>query len=73
MKYYIDRIEDGVAVMDADSGERITVPVDRLPDGVRDGSVVFMQPDGAFAHDEEAENERRKTLFSKFQNLKNRK
>ena len=48
MRYYIDRIEGGIAVMDSEGGERITVSVGRLPDGVRDGSVLILMPDGVF-------------------------
>lgn len=72
MKYCVDRTQDGLAVMVAESGERITVPADSLPEGVRDGSIVVLLSDGTFDRDIEAENERRKMLFSKLQKLKDR-
>lgn len=72
MRYYIDRIEDGTAVMDSDGGERITVPVGRLPEGARDGSVLLCMSDGTFVHDAEAEADRRRTLSERFSRLKNR-
>lgn len=72
MRYYIDRIEDGIAVMDSEGGERITVPVGRLPDRVRDGSVLILMPDGVFLHDCATETERRRALSERFSRLKNR-
>lgn len=72
MKYYIDRIEEGLAVMDSDDGERMTVPVEKLPHGIRDGSVVIRMSDGTFVRDEAEEAERRKTMSSRFERLKNR-
>ena len=58
--------------MDSEGGERITVPVGGLPDGVRDGSVLILMPDGVFLHDRAAETERRRALSERFSRLKNR-
>ena len=72
LKYYIDRIEEGIAIADNDAGERITVPVAELPIGVRDGSVLEKLPDGTFVADEKTEAERRSSLNARLQRLKKR-
>lgn len=73
MKYYVDRIEEGVAVMDNDLGEQIKVPLSRLPDGIRDGSVLERDENGIFTHNEDAEAQRRKEMSERLRRLKNRK
>lgn len=72
MNYYVDRIEDGFAVLDNDAGERLIACVSDLPSGIRDGSVLKRLADGSFAIDETAENERRRALADRLQRLKNR-
>ena len=70
-KLYIDRIEGDCAVVEH-GGEMIDIPLLKLPDGVREGTVLTVTENG-YEADEEAEAERRKLLFSKQNALFNRK
>jgi hypothetical protein len=38
----LDRVEEGLAVLVADDGRRITVPESALPGGTLEGSVLIM-------------------------------
>ena len=62
MKYSIDRIDNGVAVMITENGERRISPVTLLPDGCKEGSVL-LEKDGKFLHDLPAETKRRRRFF----------
>ncbi len=44
MKWTVDRIEDGIAVLvlQDDPRQRITVPVGALPDGCREGDILTL-------------------------------
>lgn len=53
--WLLDRIEDGHAVLVAESGARRTIPVDRLPPGAREGHALReLEEDAGFAIDEAA-------------------
>lgn len=55
----VDRIEEGVAVIIADDGMRLEVPLESLPVGTREGSVIKRTPDG-FEPDPDEEELRRR-------------
>lgn len=64
----VDRIENGIAVIEGDDGAFFQLPASQLPDGVREGSVLRRTQDG-FALDSEAERERRHMLYEKTKRL----
>jgi len=68
MQYIIDRIEGGIAVCERADGGFEDIPLDQLPGGAREGSVLVLR-DGAWALDLKAEQERRKQLFEKQEGL----
>lgn len=45
MKWIVDRIEDGIATVETDDMSVITVPLSKLPEGVREGDVVTLSLD----------------------------
>lgn len=68
MKIYVDRIEEGIAVCEGESLERLEVPLSALPVGVREGSVLLF--DGAaYSLDTAAEEERRRKLSERQKRL----
>ena len=68
MQYIIDRIEGGLAVCERADGILVHVPLQELPHGVREGSVLHTR-DGACEPDLQAEKERRSRLFAKQEGL----
>jgi len=68
MQYIIDRFEDGVAVLEKEDGAREDIPLEELPEGAREGSVLVRE-NGAWALDLQEEEERRKRLFAKQEGL----
>lgn len=60
---YVDRIEDGIAVLETADNCFVRVPLAELPANVKEGSVLKMQNGGYFL-DEEAEKERKRKLLS---------
>ena len=69
MTYIVDRIEEGIAVLEDNNLNRREVPEKLLPPGTEDGSVLRLMEDGSFALDKEETNRRRKRLFNLQQNL----
>lgn len=58
--YVIDRIEEGIAVLVRDSGEKMEVPLSSLPSGAHEGSCLRPCECGfAFDEGEEAMRKRR--------------
>ena len=68
MRYIIDRIEGGIAVCEKEDGSLEDIPLQTLPRGAREGSVLICD-DGAWALDLQAEEERRARLFAKQEGL----
>lgn len=65
----IDRFEGHLAVIEMES-EMLTVPVDELPEGAREGDVI-MQVAGSWVIDSEATEKRKKQATSKLKKLWN--
>ncbi len=63
MMFYVDRIEDNLAVCEAADGEILTIPIDALPDGTREGSVLEQDQSGVWRQNLEEEARRRNKLF----------
>lgn len=68
MIYIIDRIEEGVAVLVSDSGEKMEVPLSGLPSGAHEGSCLRPCERG-FALDEEEEAARKRRIERKLNAL----
>lgn len=57
----VDRIEGNIAVIEQEDGSFIEIPLHRLPEGVREGSVLT-QTECGFSMDAAAERARRELL-----------
>lgn len=69
MEYYtLDRFEGGVAVLVAEEGGSILVPICQLPFGMREGAVLRREGQN-FTLDEAAESERRAAANDKLARL----
>lgn len=68
MIYVIDRIEEGIAVLVSDSGEKIEVLLSGLPSGAHEGSCLRPCERG-FALDEEEEAARKRRIERKLNAL----
>lgn len=64
----IDRIENGIAVIEGEDGAFFQLAVSQLPKDAREGSVLRRTQDG-FALDPEAGRERRRMLYEKTRRL----
>lgn len=69
MKLYVDRLEGELVVCETETGERLTLALDELPDGVREGSVLEQDEIGSFVLDAKAEEKRRRELFDRQEDL----
>ncbi len=56
----IDRIEDGIAVIETESGH-IEVPAEKLAPDVREGDVVVLE-NGLYSADKSASDKRRREI-----------
>lgn len=59
----VDRIEDGVAVIETENGSFIHIDATLLPHGAREGWVLA-EVDGVLTRDAEAEDRRKAMLFA---------
>lgn len=66
--YVIDRIEEGIAVLVRDSGEKMEVPLSSLPSGAHEGSCLRPCERG-FALDEGEEVARKRRIERKLNAL----
>ena len=62
MKYIVDRITEGKAVLESETGERKVVDASLLPDGVREGGCLA-ESNGCFLPDRAMEAQRRRGFF----------
>lgn len=63
----IDRVEEGIAVVIGDNGERLELPLSALPKGAREGSEI-LQTEGGFELDPN-EEEHRKEIIARTRRL----
>jgi len=68
MQYIIDRIEQGIAICEEESGTMVKLPLKELPIGSREGDVLF-KLNGTFQFDGEATNRRRQKMREKLNRL----
>lgn len=66
--YVIDRIEEGIAVLVCDSGEKMEVPFSGLPSGAHEGSCLRPCECG-FTLDERKEATRKRRIERKLNSL----
>lgn len=67
MKYTVDRISDGYAVLESDN-VRLTVDSSKLPEDVSEGDIIEERPEGYMILKNETE-ERRKLILKKLGRL----
>ena len=72
MKYTVDRIGEGRAVLESETGERLVIEASLLPEGAREGSCLT-ETDGVFLPDPVRERKRRKKLYRMLRSLKSKK
>lgn len=69
MKYSIDRIENGIAILEnLETGIKKEVTLELLPENVIEGNVIIEKE--TYELDLTSEQERRNSLKSRFDNLK---
>ena len=68
MRYIVDRFEDGLAVCEQEDGALENIPLEELPEGTREGSVLVCE-DGTWTLDLKSEEERRARLYAKQEGL----
>ena len=68
MKYIIDRLEEGLAVCETESRERISIPADHLPEGIKEGDVL-KEEKGVFSLDPMETDRRRREHKKKLMDL----
>lgn len=71
MTFYVDRIEENLAVVQREDGVPGFIFRKELPEGTREGSVLIYE-DGVYRLDEEKEKARRRAMFRRLQKLKKR-
>lgn len=71
-KLIVDRIIDGIAVLEKEDMSHIQVPVDCIASEIKEGSVLIFDGE-KYIPDINEEAERRKKLFAMQEMLKNRK
>ncbi|MHC1694298.1 MAG: DUF3006 domain-containing protein [Eubacteriales bacterium] len=58
MYFCVDRIDDEFAMLISDEGERIRIGLSKLPEGIRESSILTRSPAG-YVMDEAEEKKRR--------------
>ena len=71
MTFYVDRIEENLAVVQREDGVPGFIFRKELPEGTREGSVLIYE-DGAYRLDEEKEKARRRAMYRRLLKLKKR-
>jgi len=71
MRYVIDRITDGKAVLEDENAEHIVIDASLLPQSAREGSVVI-EKDGVYISDITEEKRRRRRLYLMLNKLRGR-
>lgn len=69
MKYSVDRVEEGLAVLVGDDGETLVVELSLLPEGTDEGSVLDGDPENGFTTDIDEQIKRRKENFDLLNSL----
>ena len=67
-KYIVDRIEEGIIILEKEDMTHIEIDKNDFPFEVSEGNVLIYDS-GAFFHDNDEENIRRKRIFEKQKNI----
>ncbi len=68
IRYTVDRIEEGMAVLEKEDLTHIEIPVSELSLEVKEGNVLHFE-NGKFTLDEATEAERRRRILEKQRNI----
>lgn len=68
----IDRFEDDIAVCEKEDMTTIDIPINKLPQGIKVGSVLAITNDGTMIIDEEEEKHRRDRIYSLYEDILNK-
>lgn len=68
IKYTVDRVEDGIAVLEKEDLSHVELKVSEIPFTVKEGNVLLFD-EGKFILDFSEEEERRKTILEKQRNI----
>ena len=68
----IDRFEDDIAVCEKEDMTTIDIPINKLPQGIKIGSVLAITYDGTMIIDEEEEKHRRDRIYSLYEDILNK-
>ena len=68
MKYTVDRVSEGVAVLETETGERRALELAKLPENIREGDCLT-EADSIFSLDAERTSARRKKLHARLKAL----
>ena len=71
MKFTVERIEDGIAVLEDEQGSFTEINASLLPPQIKSGSIVTSE-DGVYKMEMQVDKDRKKMLFEKQQKLLNR-
>lgn len=67
-KFIVDRIEDGIATLEAESGEHINISVSFIGETITAGSVLTLE-NGEYSVDEEATSIRKSKILKKHRSV----
>ena len=67
-KYIVDRIENGIVVLEKEDLTHIEISSDNLDFDVKEGNVLLLEK-GKYTIDEAAEEERRRKIYNKQKNI----
>lgn len=68
MRYTIDRISGEIAVCEDENGDSVKLKVSELPEGAREGDILFKESD-AWCIDVKESSERRRIMADKLNRL----
>lgn len=68
MRYIVDRLSEGIAVLESETGMRRKVEAAILPENVKEGDCLT-EADGIFSLDAERTSARRKKLYARLKAL----
>lgn len=72
MKYLIDRLEEGFAVLQNEDGSFVSVESSLIPSNAKEGDVLIFTSNSYFVDKEETKI-RKNNFFQKFSSLKTKK
>lgn len=68
MNYIIDRLEEGLAICENELKKMVSIPLENLPGGAREGDIIN-EKEGVFSLDRESSAKRREKMRKKLTDL----